>query len=998
MGASAAVRVGLCSTVSMLSLLIGVPALAQETPQPAPEEQATTIDEIIVTAQKREQSIQDVPIAVTALSSEALESRRIEGGSELLRAVPNVSFSKANFSMYNFSIRGIGTKAVSASSDPAVAVSFNNTPLIRNRLFEQEYLDVNRVEVLRGPQGTLYGRNATGGVVNMFPNLPSFEPEAFATAEVGNYGSVRGQLMANIPFSDTFAIRAAAGFTQRDGFDYNSFNDTQVNDRDLVSTRLSALWRPTDRFRANLIWEHFEEDDNRSRTGKQLCTRDPGPTSVGGTPITQALNRNVLSQGCQAGSLYDDAAYSAPNGGSYGPVRFLYGLLTIGRTPTRQQIPAVPIGLDPYAGVTQSRDLREIATSYDPVFRAKNDVVQLNMEFDLTDSLTLYSQTAYAKDDYYSSQDYARYVSNPIFNDSSNVYSSNGVLDPSPIAPGGIYNDPQLGASNRLMIVDLSKSDNRQWYQEFRLQSNTDGMFNFSVGANYLDFKSQDDYYVFGNVFSMIAEYFYNVDLRNRPGIVGGSVRSRLCDDTNPAECVYVDPNPIGSINGEGHNYFRSKNVVEIRSWAVFGEGYWDLTPDLRLTAGLRYTDDSKVTTPYPSQLLLGAMGDGRPGPGSGGFVRSGYPAMADIEQDWQAVTGRLVLDWKPDLSFTDDTLIYASFARGYKGGGTNPPRMDLNPGVVEYQPLASTFEPEYVNAFEIGAKNTLLDNRLSLNATAFYYDYKDYQVSQIVDRISLNENFDARVWGVELEAVYRPTPNFQIDGNLGYLNTRIADGEQSIDVMNRTQGNDDWTVVRPWIQVPSNCIAPTALVQAILARDTPASQFNTNLALSALCAGSARFGTFNPDVNSNLRFWQVYGFTYRPLVDAPNGGRGFMADLSGNELPNSPNWTLNMGAQYTWFLGNWDLTLRGDYYRQGESFFRVYNTEYDRLKGWDNVNLSVVLEDAERGLSVMAYVKNVFDDAPIVDAFTNSDDTGLTTNVFTLDPRLVAFRVTKTF
>src|SRR3546814_2159860 len=92
-------------------------------------------------------------------------------GSELVRAVPNVSFSKSNFASYNFSIRGIGTKALSVASDPAVAVSFNNTPLIRNRLFEQEYFDVERVEVLRGPQGTLYGRNATGGVVNMIPNI-----------------------------------------------------------------------------------------------------------------------------------------------------------------------------------------------------------------------------------------------------------------------------------------------------------------------------------------------------------------------------------------------------------------------------------------------------------------------------------------------------------------------------------------------------------------------------------------------------------------------------------------------------------------------------------------------------------------------------------------------------------------------------------------------------------------------------------------------------------
>jgi iron complex outermembrane recepter protein len=990
MASSARIRARLALSVSATALMMtGAPALAQ-TATPPTQTSPTVVDDIVVTAQKREQSVQDVPIAVTALSSEALESRQIEGGSELLRAVPNVTFSKANFSMYNFSIRGIGTKAVSASSDPAVAVSFNNTPLIRNRLFEQEYLDVDRVEVLRGPQGTLYGRNATGGVVNMFPKLPVFRSEGFATGELGNYDSRRGQAMLNIPVGETFAMRGAFGFTQRDGFDYNSFNDTHVNDRDLFTTRLSARWEPNARFRANAIWEHFKEDDQRSRTGKQLCTTDPGPTQVGSAEKLVSYNQDQLSQGCLPGSLYSDAAYGAPNGGSFGPARFLSGYFNIGMDQNFQLIYPMPQGVDPYEGVKQSRNLREIATSYDPVFRAKNDVFQVNLEFDLTENLTLYSQTAYAKDDYYASQDYARYVSNPAFSDTSQLYNFFGELEPSLAAPGGIYTDPQLGPSDRIVSVDLSQSDNRQWYQEFRLQSDMDGTFNFSVGANYLDFKSQDDYYVFNNLFSYIAQYFYNVTLTD------GAKGTVPCDDNRPTECVYVDPNPLKSINGEGHNYFRSKNVIHTRSWAVFGEGYWDLTPELRLTAGVRYTEDRKDTTPYPSQLLLGADQDGAPGAGTGGYVRRGYYALPDVEQKWEAVTGRLVLDWTPDLSFTDDTLVYASLSRGYKGGGTNPPRLDLNPGVVEYLPLASTFEPEYVNAFEIGTKNTLLNGALRLNTTAFFYDYKDYQVSQIVDRISLNENFDATIWGLELEAVYRPTPNFQIDGNFGYLKTRIADGESSINVMDRTQGKDGWSVVRPWIQVPSNCIAPTEYIEEVLT--SPFGTEIANLAISALCAGSARFGTFNPDFPSSLPFWAFYGFTYNPLTDAPNGGRGFEADLSGNELPNSPEWTANIGAQYTWFLGDWDLTLRSDYYRQAESFFRVYNTEYDRLKGWDNLNLSVKLQNASRGLTLQAYVKNVFDDAPIVDAFTNSDDTGLTTNVFTLDPRLFAVRLTKSF
>src|SRR3546814_6822058 len=109
-------------------------------------------NEIIVTAQKRVESVQDVPIAVTALSQKNLEEQKIEGGPDIMRAVPNMTFSKSNFTGYNISIRGIGTKSISATSDPGVAVAFNNSSLIHNRFFEQEFFDMERVEVLRGPQ------------------------------------------------------------------------------------------------------------------------------------------------------------------------------------------------------------------------------------------------------------------------------------------------------------------------------------------------------------------------------------------------------------------------------------------------------------------------------------------------------------------------------------------------------------------------------------------------------------------------------------------------------------------------------------------------------------------------------------------------------------------------------------------------------------------------------------------------------------------------------
>ncbi|QNQ12085.1 TonB-dependent receptor [Sphingomonas alpina] len=946
--------------------------------------------DIIVTAQKREESIQDVPIAVSAFSNKALDELKIEGGSELLRAVPNVTFSKTNFASYNFSIRGVGTKALSVSTDPAVAISFNNTPLLRNRLFEQEYFDVERVEVLRGPQGTLYGRNATGGVVNMITNKPKFDTfEGSLKAEVGNYDTRRMSGMINVPLGDTIAIRAAGALTQRDGFDYNSVTDKRVNGRDLWSTRVSAGWEPSSSFKANFIWEHFNEKDDRSRTGKQLCHTDPGPSMIGGRDISaDLLTRGILSQSCKPGSLYDDGAFGVPKGFSLPYINAATAMLQFGYLPappgqfpdSTNPITMIDPTRDPYAGLTQSRNLREIATAYDPTFRARNDVYQLNLEVDVQSDLRFFSQTAYSKDFYYSTQDYNRFNSGPVFRSSSGLVDFfNNPLPTGGIAPGGVYNDPQLGPSRSILAVDMVKSRSSQWSQEFRLQSSFAGPVNFSVGANYLHFKIDEDYYVFSNLFSALAQGLFG------NGNYGGVV----LDCTNPPNqpgCVYVDPNPLNKINGQGHNYFRSRNLSKTRSLAAFGELYWQATDDLKLTAGLRYTDDRKTSTPIKTQLLLA------PGFGGSGVIGIGFRNSPDIVQHWGRVTGRLVLDWQPKLAFTDETLVYTSYSRGYKGGGANPPSIDGDPTALSFAPLPETFKPESVNAFEIGMKNTLAGGKLTLNANAFFYNYRNYQVSQIVDRIALNENYNANIWGAELEASWRPVPAFRINANLGYLGTRIGKGMRSIDVMNRTQDNPDWVLVKPWLQLASNCVAPKAVVEKIVT--SPFYTDQSALAyLTPLCGGSY-IGDYRP----GSFYSQIFGVTYDPLVDGPNAGKGFYADLGGNELPNSPHWTFNVGAQYTIPFDSWAVTLRSDYYRQSSSWARAYNSSIDRLKAWDNTNLSLTLERPESNLAIQFYVKNVFNDAPITDAFINSDDSGLTTNVFTLDPRIIGFNVTKKF
>ena len=952
-----------------------------------------TVEALIVTAQKREEDIQDVPIAISAFSQEALERSQVAGGPDLMTQVPNMTFTKTNFSSYSIQLRGIGTQAISATTDPAVAVAFNNTPFIRNRFFEQEFYDLQRVEVLRGPQGTLYGRNATAGVVNLISQKATFGYEAKLSADVANYNSTRLEGMINFPIvEDVVALRLAGAWTKREGFVTNEITGNPIDGRDLWSTRLSLRFSPSDRIDANLIWEHFEEDDDRLRSGKQVCKKDI-VTSVGGIPIGYeqfdnvsfgAPFQSIFSQGCAPASLYADESFQTPNGIAlpfYLPLSRIF-------------LPINPDRLDPYASLVQSRDLRVIESTVDPNYKARADVAELQIAWDITDNLTLSSETAWSSDFIFSTQDYNR------FNTAAGAWANSlpvgffdreGVLEPGPNG-GGIFCDPQIGCSDRLVAVDLSTARSRQFSQEFRLSSNFDGRLNFSLGANYLRYDTTEKYYVFINALSLYAAIspfgrITGYDLSpwvpgvsdNFECLIDGPVPPVPGEISGVTYCIAIDPNPIGNLNDQGHNYFLSKNPYKLMSYAAFGEVYYEIADNLKLTAGLRWTVDQKEAPLIPSWIL--------------GSQSIGYPVAEVSEQEWREPTGRLTLDWKPDLGVTDETLLYVSYAHGYKAGGSNPPFPGLTlyswtPQEAEAAKLRNaahpkTFEAEYVDAFELGAKNTLLDGTLTLNLAAFYYDYDGYQISQIIDRSALNQNFDAQVWGLEIEADWRALENLRLGFKGGYENTRVADGMRAIDIMDRTAGHDDWMVYRPFPTYPSNCILPvsTATQGGVVHEVGSTASGNSGGCELAYLRGEILPGGYDPNIDVGQ-----------------NHGEGFFKDLSGNELPNAPHFTATITADYTVPLpSDWLMTLHTDLYYQSEAWTRIFNMEgYDKLKAYNNINLAAIFTNEEAGWKVMAYVKNVLDRDSITGAFLNSDDTGLTTNVFLTEPRLYGLRVTK--
>jgi outer membrane receptor protein involved in Fe transport len=210
-----------------VGIVRGMSSSSEAAPQVAPLQLAqaapssrATVETVTVTSSKLGGAdVQSIPIAITALSQEQLTSRQIAGGPDLIKEVPNLTFTKTNFTGYSIQIRGIGTQAISVTTDPAVAVAFNDTPFIRNHFFEQEFYDVAQVEVLRGPQGTLYGRNATAGVVNVTSAAPTDHFEAMASADIGNYRNRRLEGMLNFSVvEDKLMLRVAGEWTKRDGY------------------------------------------------------------------------------------------------------------------------------------------------------------------------------------------------------------------------------------------------------------------------------------------------------------------------------------------------------------------------------------------------------------------------------------------------------------------------------------------------------------------------------------------------------------------------------------------------------------------------------------------------------------------------------------------------------------------------------------------------------------------------------------------------------------
>ena len=274
-------------------------ASAQDAAQDGPQ----TIDDIIVTAQKREQNLQDVPIVVTSLSAETLQDAGVRDIKDLQILTPGMTVtSTSSEASTTARIRGVGTVGDNPGLESSVGVVIDGVYRSRNSVGFGDLGEMARIEVLKGPQGTLFGKNTSAGVINIITEAPSFTPEFGAELTVGNYGAMAASGSVSGPISDTLAFRLYAGRRVRDGFMDIDIGDgprpeTTDNNQDFGTVRGQLLWLPSDNVSFRLIGDYSRRDEfccigTQIRTGPTFAFVDglsvgtgQRPPAVGSGPL-----------------------------------------------------------------------------------------------------------------------------------------------------------------------------------------------------------------------------------------------------------------------------------------------------------------------------------------------------------------------------------------------------------------------------------------------------------------------------------------------------------------------------------------------------------------------------------------------------------------------------------------------------------------------------------------------------------------------------------------
>ena len=632
---------------------VAAEAQAADTNSPGLQDTAETgVEEIVVTAQFREQNLQETPLAITAVSAAMLEARSQTTVADVANQAPSVSL-KSNAASYGPSlaanIRGVGQFDFHPALEPGVGLYVDDVYYSTLTGSILDLLDLERVEILRGPQGTLAGKNSIGGAVKLYSQRPEGDGSGYVQATYGSRDRLDLRGSADFALADGVYGRIAATARKQDGYvqrlDYGCVNPGQgipatvSGDDCLLSLQGGVNYQAVRgqlRFVAspdleiNIIGD-FTRDDREIAGSVLTLANYTGTGDINPFPTPQRFDSRFI---CRPYCNY--STYSIQDDG-----------VQVGRT--------IPGRID-FTGWGVSGQV----------------------EWDLSDDLQLVSITAYRA---YNS-----------------VFSNEDDLSPM---------SHQLGGPNELDFEAFS--------QELRLNGSfAEETINYTLGGFYLDQKTL---------------YSAQQDLR------------------------YVVPGPL---------VFVSADPVPSFTKAAFAHVGWDLTEQLTLTGGIRYTEEGKDYT-YSRLSRTGQLLAGQ-----NALLHNQTGTYRGSRVDYRAAV---------QYELNEDVMAYGQFSTGFKGGGVNP------------RPFAATqiqpFGAETLETWEIGLKTDLFDRLLRFNVAAFTSKYNDIQL--ILNRcpqftpppVPITAPFpcglpanvgSADIKGIELEANIRPTVGLMIDASLSYL------------------------------------------------------------------------------------------------------------------------------------------------------------------------------------------------------------------------------------
>jgi len=656
--------------------------------QSAPEERATTIDDIIVTAQKREQNLQDVPIVVTTLSAETLQDAGVRDIKDLQILTPGlVVTSTSSEASTTARIRGVGTVGDNPGLESSVGIVIDGVYRSRNSVGFGDLGELARIEVLKGPQGTLFGKNTSAGVINIITQAPSFTPGFNAEITGGNYGQLGVSGSVTGPISDTLAFRLYAARRVRDGLLDIDVGDgprpeTDDGNQDFGSVRGQLLWLPNDNTSIRVIADYSSRDE--------YC--------------------------CVGAQIRSGQTYP-----------FIDGLSTgTGKRPPAAGFGALPFSRTGFANRSGGQEIQDKGLS-----------VEANFDMPNFGGATLTSVTSWrdwstdlGQDIDYTGADIAYRVQ-----DGDNGYSVENLTQEFRLAGSNERLDWLFGVF--ATKEDITRRDS--WY----FGSDYTPFISFLLSAN-LNRATAGAIPVSPGIVGCFTRPGQTPGLTGLQGCLGSGGSGAL--PIGPGGSLVVVP--TAQATGPGFTLGQGYADVydqESTSIALFTNNTWHVTDQLDLTLGLRYTMDDKSleglqqningngATCTAAQLNANAIG-GAVGPGNVGGILGAIclpfanSAFNNRPVNEESDDGELSGTFKAAYRLNPSILAYASYARGYKSFGYNLDRVHRTRTIT---PVSSLFFPsEYVDSYEAGVKMTLVDRTLLFNVTYFDQTFENFQLN----------------------------------------------------------------------------------------------------------------------------------------------------------------------------------------------------------------------------------------------------------------------------